>query len=155
MSDTSPTPEGAFLPEGQKLKGDRGPRPEEPATAVPSVEKQRPPTLLRGQVVTILVAAVVAVVVAVTISASINLLWMASSGGRDDRLRQEGKTKVGPDGEREVFYAVPYAGPPNLEIESANLNFIKLKEQKADHFTIQSVVPSEVRWRAEGIRAVK
>jgi hypothetical protein len=66
---------------------------------------------------------------------------------------------VGLQGEREVFYAVPFQAPPNLQIEAPdgiNWNFVKLKEQKADRFVVQYSwgmgSPIEVRWRAEGVR---
>src|ERR1022692_3027998 len=128
MSDTSPTPEGAFIPEDRKAEGDRGPLPEEPATAVASVAQQRPPSFLQRQGIAVLVAAVVAAVVAVVVATSISVglnLWMANSGGRGNRLVQEGKVTVPLNREQEVFYPIPFAGPPNVVLEgNVDLNVI-------------------------------
>jgi hypothetical protein len=155
MSDTSSTPEGAFIPEDRKAKGDRGP-------AVASVEQQRPPSFLRRQGITVLVAAIVAAVVAVVVATTISVgvqIWVAKSGGSDDRklvqegkvtvsdgsgdrkLVQEGKVTVETNSELEVWYKVPFASTPNLVLEVApenkRWNVVSLKEQKADHFTIK------------------
>ena len=57
-----------------------------------------------------------------------------------------------------MFYAEPFAGPPNLELEAdgQGMTFIKIKEQKADHFTLHPAgLPVELRWRAEGVPAKK
>ena len=155
MSDTSSTPEGAFIPEGHK----RSPRPDDPGSIVASVEKPRPASSPQRQGITILIAAIVAAIVAAAVATTISVgvnLWLAKPGGGGNRLMQEGKVHVDQNGDREVFYAEPFAGPPNLELDAkGNMVFIKLKEQKADHFTIQAAVPSEVHWRAEGVRAGK
>ena len=82
------------------------------------------------------------------------LLARGGSAGIDGRLKQDGKVTVGGHGEREVFYAVPFAGPPNLELHGFDENAVIFKEQKADHFTLQNKGPfqQEVRWKADGIR---
>jgi hypothetical protein len=185
MSDTTSTPEGAFIPEDRKTQGDRGP-------AVASAEQQRPPSFLHRQGITVLVAAIVAAVVAVLVATTISVgvqLWVAKSDGSGDRklvqegkvtvsdgsgdrkLVQEGKVTVEQNSELEVWYKVPFASTPNLVLEVAPennqlWNVVSLKEQKADHFTIkQTHTPgsgmgyhegrAEVRWRAEGIRSGK
>jgi hypothetical protein len=153
MSDASPASEGTFSQQGSQVKADRAQIPDEPVAEAP-VELQRPTSQSGRYLVTVLIAAgvsgFVATIVAVVISLGIGF-WMAGSpGGRGDRLMQEGKLTVG-QGERVVFYAEPFAGPPKLELEG-QMVFITLKEQKADHFTIQSAIHGEVRWRAEGMR---
>jgi hypothetical protein len=99
------------------------------------------------------VAAVVAGVV------SIGVVWLARpGGGRDGRFVQDGKVIVPLEGEREVFYAAPFASPPNLTLEGGDVNWnaIKLKEQKPDRFIIQCTAnmgfAPQVHWRAEGVR---
>jgi hypothetical protein len=154
MNDPSPAPEGGFLPHGSRAKGSRGPLPDEPMAETPPIERKRAPSAGGGIWATVLIAAAVSVfvsgIVATVISVSINL-GMAKPGGADGgRLTQEGKLMVG-QGERVIFYAEPFAGPPKLELDG-QMVFITLKEQKADHFTVQSTIHTEVRWRAEGMR---
>ncbi len=155
MSDAPATPEGAFSSEGRKAKGEPIPLPEEPAPALSSIEKPRPPSLWQRHGPTMVVAAIVAAVVAGVVS--IGVVWLGRRGGPDGRFVQDGTVMVPLDGEREVFYAVPFAGPPNLALDgNVNWNAIKLKEQKADRFTIQCTAnvgfAAEVHWRAEGMR---
>jgi hypothetical protein len=158
MSDTPSTPEGAFSSEGRKAKGDPGPPTAEPVPAVASIQKPRSPSFLQRQGTTVLVAGIVAAVVACAISIVVQIVLTVSGGG-GARLIQEGKVMVPLNADREVFYPIPFASPPNLVLEgNADWNIVKLKAQKADHFIIrQDAVPfgrtPEVRWRAEGIRA--
>jgi hypothetical protein len=157
MSDTYGPPEGAFLPQGSQVKADRGPLADEPNAEAAPVELKRAPSSSGRYLVTVLIAAVVSLVVSGTVATVISVgfnLGMTKPGGADSgRLTQEGKLMVG-QGERVVFYAEPFAGPPKLELDG-QMVFITLKEQKADHFTIHSAVHTEVRWRAEGMRIPK
>jgi hypothetical protein len=160
VSDTSWTPEGAFSSEGRKAQAAPSPPPEEPAPAIASVETPRWQSLWQRHRTRVLVAAVVATFVACAISIAVQVAFLRS-GGRDGRFVQEGKVMVPLEGEHEVFNAVPFGIPPNLVLEggSVNWNAIKLKEQKADRFTIQCTAnmgfAPEVQWRAEGIRGAK
>jgi hypothetical protein len=157
MSDKSSTPEGAFSSEGRKGPGS-DPMREEPADAFASIEKPRPQSFWQRHGTTVLVAAVAAVV-ATTISIVVQV-WLARPPGRPDGpLLQEGSVIIALNAEREVFYPIPYAGPPNLVLDGGDVNWnaIKLKEQKADHFTIQCTAnmgfPASIHWRADGMRA--
>jgi hypothetical protein len=161
MSDSSATPHGAFSDEPRKAKGDPAPAADAPTVTIAKPERPATPSSWRNLVGTLVVAAITAGVVACVISIGANLLLgrVSAPGGR---LTQEGKVSLGAHGEREVFYAVPFAGPPNLELETPlggvfAMENVKLKEQKADHFTIQNTGGGrhELRWRAEGIRAEK
>ena len=167
MSDPSPAPEGAFVPEGRKTKG--APLPDGPPPAVIPVKQQGPPSLFSRYGITVLVAALVAAVVAMVVSVGVNVLMAKLGGGRDDRLIQEGKATLIQEGdvtvgdaqeELQVFYVIPFAGPPHLQLEFRAgpfdaMNFVKLKEQKADHFTVQYTRKGDrvqLHWRAEGLR---
>lgn len=69
---------------------------------------------------------------------------------------QRGSTALGPEGEREIYYPIPFASPPYLEVEDPLAKYV-IVEQHADHFRIRGVrdrFPSEeVRWKARGLRA--
>lgn len=59
--------------------------------------------------------------------------------------------------EREVYYPIPYATPPNLELttESAcDRHDVQILEQKEDRFRIKakSALLSSVTWKARGVR---
>jgi hypothetical protein len=154
MSAPSPAPEGAFSSEGRKAIGAL----DEPPPAVIPIKKPAP-SRLAGCGLTVLVAALVAAVVATLISVGVNLLMAKLGGGQGDRLVQEGKVIVGVQGEQQVFYPIPYAAPPNLQLGAgpADMHSVKITEQKPDHFKVMPVgginAPREYRWRAEGIRA--
>jgi hypothetical protein len=153
MSDMSPTPEGAFTLESREQPSDRIPSLDATAPAVASTDHQRTPSVTRRHGVTVLIAATVAAVVATAISVGVQS-WVA----KGDRLIQQGKVMVAIGGEHEVFYPVPFASPPNVQLEGngVNWNAIKLTEQKPDHFKIKSTadfgLAQEIRWRAEGVR---
>jgi serine/threonine protein kinase len=74
---------------------------------------------------------------------------------------QEGNVRVNVGDKFEIFYPVPYATPPNIQLtwDDDPWHVIKLQEQKADRFTIQSTggnaVWVTVHWRAEGVRQGK
>ncbi len=151
MSDSFPAPEGAFSTEPPKAK-------DAPIPVVKLADRQRTPPAWRHYLLTALLAAVVAAFVAVVISVGVNVLFWGSAGA-GGRLNQDGRVKVGA-GIQEVFYPIPFAGPPNLVLEGGfNQHQLELKEQKADHFTIINNVQfpyvGELRWKAEGIRGEK
>jgi hypothetical protein len=156
MNDKSSAPEGAFSSEGRPAAAEQVADGAESDAAVASVKEKRPPSALRRYGVTALVAAIVATVVAGAVATIVSVgihFGMAGTGGdRGGRFMQEGRLNLGNNGPRQVFYAEPFAGPPKLELESSSMVFIKLKEQKADHFVVESAVICEIRWRAEGMR---
>jgi hypothetical protein len=74
-----------------------------------------------------------------------------------ERLTQQGSVTVPANSQQEVYYPVPYASPPNVQLSGPGVSqgSIQLKEQKADHFTAQCTSAHftfEVHWRAEGVR---
>jgi hypothetical protein len=72
---------------------------------------------------------------------------------RDDILEQKGEVHLGPKAEQDVYYPVPYANVPNIEL-SEDFNRCMIVEQKEDHFRIQNTCSSEIEphWRARGMR---
>jgi hypothetical protein len=75
----------------------------------------------------------------------------------DGTTSQEGETTLQPREERDIFYFIPYAYPPNLEV-SAPWNEGVIVEQKEDHFRVRNkdlYHCSDVKWKARGIRADK
>ena len=72
----------------------------------------------------------------------------------DGVLAQTGKVTCKYESQVTVYYPVPYASPPNLEIHDLARNF-SLLEQRADCFRIVQVSPGlpNVEWTARGMRA--
>ena len=72
----------------------------------------------------------------------------------DGVLTQTGKVTCKYESQVTVYYPVPYASPPNLEIHDLARNF-SLLEQRADCFRIVQVSPGlpNVEWTARGMRA--
>jgi hypothetical protein len=72
----------------------------------------------------------------------------------DGVLTQTGKVTCKCESQVTVYYPVPYASPPNLEIHDQAKNF-SLLEQRADCFRIVQVSPGlpNVDWTARGMRA--
>jgi hypothetical protein len=68
-------------------------------------------------------------------------------------LNQEGEISLAGGEERDVFYPIPFASNPNLEL-SSSFNQCVIAEQKEDHFRVQnkSWHDMEARWHAKGIR---
>ena len=56
--------------------------------------------------------------------------------------------------DREVFYPVPYAGPPHLDVGNTPFNEIVLVEQKEDRFRVRnhSAFSKTMTWKARGVR---
>jgi hypothetical protein len=71
----------------------------------------------------------------------------------DGLFIQEGTTRLRPRSEQDVFYPVPYAHPPNLEL-GEDCDDCVILEQKEDHFRVknQSFFTANVGWQARGIR---
>jgi hypothetical protein len=70
-----------------------------------------------------------------------------------DLFIQKGQVHLKPWCEQDVFYAVPYAGPPNLELGNDCDDF-EIIEQKADHFRIRNrgFFRTAAEWTARGVR---
>ena len=89
-----------------------------------------------------------------------------SAGPRDDAprtyppgdgiLEQEGVVTLPRLMEQDVYYPVPYVGPPNLTIESPFQHCV-LMSQKADHFRVMNTCntgPEDVHWKAKGVKVL-
>ncbi|HEV8062832.1 MAG TPA: hypothetical protein VGP68_23335 [Gemmataceae bacterium] len=72
----------------------------------------------------------------------------------DGVLTQSGEVTCGPGRPVVVYYPIPYASPPNLEIRDC-FKKCSVLEQKADCFTIAEDSPAVLRidWTARGVRA--
>jgi hypothetical protein len=84
-------------------------------------------------------------------------------GGREQRdseepFTQNGKVMVQQGQELDVYYPVPYASPPNLQIDDT-LNVHVIVDQQADHFRLRNAGFAKasawpgVEWTARGMRA--
>jgi hypothetical protein len=73
----------------------------------------------------------------------------------DGAFVQEGKVQLGPGCEQDVFYPIPYACPPNLQIDRGCHHCV-LVLQKEDRFRIcnPGVFARTVEWTARGVRAM-
>jgi hypothetical protein len=66
---------------------------------------------------------------------------------------QSGKARLGSGDDLVVHYPVPYAYPPNLELDNDGAE-CKLIEQKPDYFRVKNLTSSarEVSWKARGVK---
>jgi hypothetical protein len=74
----------------------------------------------------------------------------------DGILEQEGVVTLPRLMEQDVYYPVPYVGPPNLSIESPFQHCV-LMSQKADHFRVMNTCntgPEDVHWKAKGVKVL-
>jgi hypothetical protein len=72
--------------------------------------------------------------------------------GPDGTTCQEGKVSVEDGQELDVYYPIPYASPPNLEISGDSESY-QIIEQKADHFRIRNQCVNrryQWNWKARG-----
>jgi hypothetical protein len=78
------------------------------------------------------------------------------SHNAEDVLAQEGETTVPAHGQRVVYYPVPYASPPNLELKScwSSWHECALVEQRPDLFRVHNpgAFSCTVSWTARGVR---
>jgi hypothetical protein len=73
----------------------------------------------------------------------------------DGTVTQENHIDVPPNMEIEVFYAVPYASPPNLSIDEVHGD-CTVTEQKENHFRVRNrnvATARTVNWTARGMPA--
>jgi hypothetical protein len=71
-------------------------------------------------------------------------------------LTQEGTIAIRPGGERVVYYPIPYASPPNLELESER-DYCHVVEQKEACFRVRfhdgfTTSQRSLAWKARGVR---
>ena len=71
----------------------------------------------------------------------------------DSTTCQEGKVSLRKGQELDVYYPIPYASPPNLEI-NWDADECEIIEQKADHFRIRCKRQCEAtpHWKARGLK---
>lgn len=75
----------------------------------------------------------------------------------DEVLCQQGCISFRACDERTVYYPVPYASPPNLDVNSS-CGDVALLDQKPDHFRVawKGTGPTfgtdQVKWKAKGLR---
>jgi hypothetical protein len=71
----------------------------------------------------------------------------------DGTVCQEGKVSLHKGHELDVYYPVPYASPPNLEL-TGDCDKCEIMEQKADHFRIRcnDSCDATPNWQARGVR---
>jgi hypothetical protein len=133
-----------------------------PPPSAPGPDLDTPLSLRRSfwkeQRATVLVAALVAAVTATGVSALMTTGGPSIGGPRRGTLTQQGSTIV--RGEPlEVYYPVPYAGPPNVSLEDGSGRNCVILEQKPDHFKVKldeqwALNPVSIKWKAEGVPGV-
>jgi hypothetical protein len=73
-----------------------------------------------------------------------------------DVLDQSGKVCLKRGEVQDVYYPIPYASPPNLELDWMDADACEILDQKADHFRIvinKGSCPFGVTWKARGVKA--
>jgi hypothetical protein len=74
----------------------------------------------------------------------------------DGTLVQNGEATVPPGCEQDVYYPIPYARPPHLDV-SSSFDECVLVEQREDHFRVKNVdhtFSHSVTWKARGMRCL-
>ena len=71
----------------------------------------------------------------------------------DQTFSQTGKQEVPPGQELEIYYPVPYAGPPNL-VAATTFSECQVIEQRPDRFRVKNTTssPHELTWTARGLK---
>lgn len=72
--------------------------------------------------------------------------------GEDGLYLQRGEVHLPSYGEQDVYYAAPYAHPPNLVL--TDNDDCMVTDQQPDHFRVRnkSLLSQDVSWRARGVR---
>jgi len=153
MSEMSPTPEGAILPEGGQAQSDRIPPFNVTAPTVASAEHQGTRSFRLRQVL------LYGVPLLLTLCAGFGLgFFVAKHTGpaADPELLTQSGTlaPAGYRGPYKVFYPVPFASPPHLTFPTSPIGYT-LKDQRADGFEIDIQIGGvqEMKWEAKGQRA--
>jgi hypothetical protein len=76
----------------------------------------------------------------------------------DGLQEQEGRGTISGRSELDVYYPVPFFGPPNLELQG-DPEDVKLMYQRRDHFRIKNVSDNthyvaSFSWKARGVKAL-
>lgn len=76
-----------------------------------------------------------------------------TSPNPDGVLDQEGDVHLSPFAEEDIYYPIPYANFPNVELTETFSQF-QIIEQKEDHCRIRNTTPFriDVHWHARGVR---
>jgi hypothetical protein len=154
MTENTPNPGEAIMATNPRpLPTEMAPLTTEPNAGEKLFETGRGRPFWRQQKMTILVAAAVSALVATVISGG---GWLFRDSGSAQILKQQGNVNISAGNSQEVFYPIAYASPPYLHLDGdANWQFVKLLEQKADHFKINCTAQfgsAQIRWQAEGVR---
>jgi hypothetical protein len=117
----------------------------------PSRFVSRPLTRRAG----VLAAAMVVLILLGCMSISIGKFGGGSCAEADGVFCQEGEVTLPPNTVREVFYPVPYANRPNLEISDL-FSHGELLEQKEVSFKVRNETAFAVTlsWKARGVRVI-
>jgi hypothetical protein len=148
------------------------PAPLSPSAALAATLPPR--SFWKEQWVTVLVAALVSAFVAAITAAGVTVVLNAGSSdapwvevgatavkpGKATKaagtLIQQGTCSVRSEPPAEVFYPIPFAGPPHVSLSGANAADCVLVEQRADHFKAKLgpnfPFVTTVTWKAEGLR---
>lgn len=113
----------------------------------------RPPALLR--LAGLFAGTLLLVILLGCMSISIGGKHMICPPEEEGGCMQQGETRMPPHGEMDVYYPVPFASPPNLELD--DVRDVVVLDQKADHFRVRYDGPfpsNSIKWKARGTRAV-
>src|SRR6516165_1030845 len=104
----------------------------------PEPHLRRLPSFWESQGATMLVACFVSAVVAGGVMLALDFPG-GGLGGGGDTLVQQGKAVVIRNQALEVYYPIPYASPPHLNLSGFFPGSCALVEQKPDHFKIENL----------------
>ena len=76
----------------------------------------------------------------------------------DGMLEQDGRATIPGGSEQDVYYPIPFFGPPNLVL-TGDTNYVKLISQRRDHFRVKNVSDNthfqgSIHWQAKGVKAL-
>ena len=76
----------------------------------------------------------------------------------DGLIDQNGRASVSGNCELDIYYPIPFFGPPNLTLEGDNEN-VKIMYQRRDHFRVKNTCANEhysarINWQARGVKAL-
>jgi len=81
--------------------------------------------------------------------------WTSHNNEDPSVLSQTGSARVTKGQIADIYYPVPYASAPNVELDDMFHNY-EIVEQKADHFRVRNNSGSwDVKWTARGMRVAQ
>jgi hypothetical protein len=120
----------------------------------PSNRKPRIGSTIRFRAVAAMAAVALILIILGCMSFSIGGKTMIL-GPEGNPFEQSGAIELRPGAEQDVYYAIPYASTPNLEIDSM-FDDVELVEQHADHFRVRNtsngLLSRTVEWKARGVK---